>query len=137
MRNKLITLPVLFLHSLDPFQPRIYIFVDFLKKKYAEHDDRSSILTAVQYTHFKEHTVCPRSSEPSYIVSYYVNGVATFWTYRNTMWYALPFISYIYPGPPRYPFSTIHGNPPCFLISNQISQSTFFLFLFVSLSLSC
>ena len=29
------------------------------------------------------HTVCPRSSDPFYIVSYYIKWVTASWTYRN------------------------------------------------------
>ena len=31
-------------------------------------------------TQIHEHTVCPRSLEPLYIVGYYINRVKTFWT---------------------------------------------------------
>ena len=29
------------------------------------------------------YTVCPKSSDPSYVVSYYINGVTTSWTFSN------------------------------------------------------
>ena len=31
-----------------------------------------------------DHTVCPGSSDPSHIVSYYIKGVTTSWTYSNS-----------------------------------------------------
>ena len=32
-------------------------------------------------------TIYPRSSDPSYIVSYYIKWVTTFWTHSNNIWY--------------------------------------------------
>ena len=36
------------------------------------------------------HTVCPRSSYPFYVVSYYINGFTTSWTHSNYIKYIFP-----------------------------------------------
>ena len=45
--------------------------------------DFLTCLTYIQTIIFRAHTVCPRSSDPFYIVSYYIKWVSTSWAYRN------------------------------------------------------
>ena len=40
----------------------------------------------VSYCHKSKSTICPKSSGPVYIVSYYIKCVTTSWTYSNITW---------------------------------------------------